>query len=123
VSCVTAACMAIRHEVFHELGGFDEALPIAYNDVDLCIRLRKAGWRIIWTPMVELYHHESASIGRHDSGPRAEQFSCAVALMRQRWGSILDSDPFYNRNLSLERPYKLAFPPREAKAAVRPPLP
>jgi GT2 family glycosyltransferase len=112
VSCVTAACMVIRSEVFRELHGFDEAMPVAYNDVDLCIRLRKAGWRIIWTPMVELYHHESASLGRHDSSERAAQFSRDVALMRQRWGPILEADPYYNRNLSLDRAYKLAFPPR-----------
>ena len=112
VSCVTAACMVIRKEVFHKLNGFDEAMPVAYNDVDLCIRVRKAGWRIIWTPMAELYHHESASLGQHDSGIHAEQFSRDVRLMRQRWGPILDADPFYNRNLSLDRPYELAFPPR-----------
>ena len=104
--------MVIRKEVFHKLNGFDEAMPVAYNDVDLCIRVRKAGWRIIWTPMAELYHHESASLGQHDSGIHAEQFSRDVRLMRQRWGPILDADPFYNRNLSLDRPYELAFPPR-----------
>jgi GT2 family glycosyltransferase len=112
VSCVTAACMVIRREVFHELRGFDEELPVAYNDVDFCLRVRKAEWRIIWTPLAELYHHESASLGRHNSRERAEQFSSAVALMRHRWGTTLDSDPFYNRNLSLVRPYALAFPPR-----------
>jgi GT2 family glycosyltransferase len=104
--------MVIRREVFHELQGFDEELPVAYNDVDFCLRVRKAEWRIIWTPLAELYHHESASLGRHNSRERAEQFSSAVALMRQRWGTTLDSDPFYNRNLSLVRPYALAFPPR-----------
>jgi O-antigen biosynthesis protein len=112
VSCVTAACLVIRREVFNALHGFDETMPLAYNDVDLCIRLRQAGWRIIWTPTAELYHRESASFGRHDSGERAEQFLRDVALMRQRWGPVLDADPFYNRNLSLDRPYKLAFPPR-----------
>jgi GT2 family glycosyltransferase len=114
VSCVTAACLVMRSDVFNALHGFDETMPLAYNDVDLCIRLRQAGWRIIWTPMAELYHHESASIGRHNSGERAEQFLRDVALMRQRWGPILDTDPFYNRNLSLDRPYKLAFPPRRS---------
>ena len=62
--------------------------------------------------MAELYHHESASLGQHDSGIHAEQFSRDVRLMRQRWGPILDADPFYNRNLSLDRPCELAFPPR-----------
>jgi GT2 family glycosyltransferase len=112
VSCVTAACMAIRAEAFREVGGFDEAMPLAYNDVDLCLRLRVAGWRIIWTPAAELVHHESASLGRHDTGERAEQYARDIALMRQRWQSILNADPFYNRNLSLQHGYKLAFPPR-----------
>jgi GT2 family glycosyltransferase len=112
VSCVTAACMAIRADVFRTLGGFDEGMPLAYNDVDLCLRLRAAGWRIIWTPAAELVHHESASLGRHDAGPQAKQFARDVALMRQRWESVLQADPFYNRNLSLERGYQLAFPPR-----------
>jgi GT2 family glycosyltransferase len=118
VSCVTAACMAIRAEVFRMLGGFDEGLPLAYNDVDLCLRLRAAGWRIIWTPAAELMHHESASLGRHDAGTQAKQFARDVALMRQRWGSVLDADPFYNCNLSLERAYGLAFPPRQSELAT-----
>jgi GT2 family glycosyltransferase len=104
--------MMIRAEVFRMIGGFDEAMPLAYNDVDLCLRLRAAGWRIIWTPAAELMHHGSASLGRHDKGAHAEQYMRDVALMRQRWRSVLDADPFYNRNLSLEREYKLAFPPR-----------
>src|SRR5206468_3549384 len=67
VSCVTAACMVVRTAVFREFGGLDEKFAVAYNDVDLCLRLREAGWRIIWTPTAELYHRESASTGRHDS--------------------------------------------------------
>ena len=112
VSCVTAACMAIRADVFRTLGGFDEKMPLAYNDVDLCLRLRSAGWRIIWTPAAELVHRESASLGRHSRGARAEQYAHDVTLMRQRWGPLLQADPFYNLNLGLERGYSLAFPPR-----------
>jgi GT2 family glycosyltransferase len=111
-SCLTAACLVLRRDIFQDLGGFDEELPIAYNDVDLCLRLRKAGWRLIWTPTVELYHHESASAGRHDSPHRREEFKAAVALMRERWGADLDQDPYYNPNLSLRNAYHLAFPPR-----------
>lgn len=112
VSCVTAACMAIRADVFGKLGGFDEKMPLAYNDVDLCLRLRSAGWRIIWTPAAELAHRESASFGRHGQGPHAEQYAHDVTVMRQRWGPLLQADPFYNPNLGLERGYSLAFPPR-----------
>ena len=113
VSCLTAACMMTRSSVFRELGGFDEILAIAFNDVDLCMRARAAGWRIIWTPSVELYHRESTSIGRHDSRERVHQFAEEVALMRKRWGAALDCDPFYNPNLSLMQAFHLAFPPRQ----------
>ena len=94
---MTAACMAIRADVFRMMGGFDEAMPLAYNDIDLCLRLRAAGWRIIWTPAAELLHQGSASLGRHDIGAHAERYTLDVALMRQRWGAVLDADPFYNR--------------------------
>jgi GT2 family glycosyltransferase len=116
LSCVTAACMAIRREAFEQVGGFNEALAIAYNDVDLCMRLRNAGWRILWTPQVEHYHHESASVGRADSPERRQEFAREVALMRELWGPMLDADPFYNPNLSLRNnQMTLAFPPRLAK--------
>ena len=116
LSCITAACMVLKKEVFDAVGGFNEDLAIAFNDVDLCIRIRKAGWRILWTPEVELYHHESASIGKHDSPERATLFQAEVALMRKLWGKTLDNDPFYNPNLFLDTPnHDLAFPPRISK--------
>jgi O-antigen biosynthesis protein len=119
LSCVTAACVAVRRQVFEELNGFDERLAIAFNDVDFCIRLREKGWRIIWTPEVQHYHVESQSLGRHDSGERAPVFQKEVRMMRDRWGAILDSDPFYNPNLSLQDDkMDLAFPPRAAKSVV-----
>jgi O-antigen biosynthesis protein len=112
VSCVTAACMLVRRNVFRELGGFNEAFAVAYNDVDFCLRIRRAGWRIVWTPSAELYHLESASLGRHDAPHRRAQFRAEVELLRRLWGPVLDSDPFYNPNLSLRRQFTLAFPPR-----------
>jgi GT2 family glycosyltransferase len=114
VSCVTAACMLVRRDVFLSLGGFDETLAIAFNDVDLCLRMREAGWRIVWTASAELYHRESASIGRHDVGERQEQWTFDWNLIRNRWGDELISDPHYSPNLSLD-PLQLwepAFPPR-----------
>ncbi len=116
LSCVTGACLVTRRSVFEALEGFNEDLSIAFNDVDLCIRLRNAGWRIIWTPQVELIHHESATLGRYDSAERKTQFRREVKLMRDLWGAQLDNDPFYNPNLSLETDrFALAFPPRIAK--------
>jgi GT2 family glycosyltransferase len=93
-SAVTAACLMTRREVFDEVGAFDENLPIDFNDVDFCLRVRRAGYRIVFTPYARLYHHESASFGRRLQNPRE------LALMRERWGSALDRDPYYNPNLS-----------------------
>jgi GT2 family glycosyltransferase len=114
VSCVTAACMLVRRHVFLDVGGFDETLAIAYNDVDFCLRVRDAGWRIVWTPNAELYHKESASIGRHDADKRRDQWVFESNLMRSRWGVELTSDPHYSPNLSLDalELWEPAFPPR-----------
>jgi GT2 family glycosyltransferase len=112
LSCVTAGCMLLRRDVFQAVGGFDERFAVAFNDVDLCLRIRAAGWRILWTPAVELYHDESVSVGQVDSPERIRQFAGEIALMRQLWGPALDADPFYNPNLSLLYPFALASPPR-----------
>lgn len=114
VSCVTAACMLVRRDVFLDVGGYEEALGVAFNDVDLCLRLSEAGWRIVWTPSAELYHRESVSIGRHDVGEREEEWKFAWNLMRSLWSEQLISDSHYSPNLSLD-PLQLwepSFPPR-----------
>jgi len=114
VSCVTAACMLVRREAFTQVGGFDEALALAYNDVDLCLRLRQAGWRIVWTPFARLYHRESVSSGPHNAHGRQSQWASEWDLIRSRWAAELSADPSYNPNLSLD-PWKLwepGFPPR-----------
>ncbi|HEX3333944.1 MAG TPA: glycosyltransferase, partial [Acidimicrobiales bacterium] len=115
MAAVTAACVAIRREAWDQVHGFDDLnLPIAFNDVDLCIRLQEAGWAVVWTPYAELFHHESVSRGRDDVGPRAEAFRREVAYMEQKWGfSWLRRDPYYNPNLSLDaEDFSLAWPPR-----------
>jgi GT2 family glycosyltransferase len=114
VSCVTAACMLVRREAFMDVGGFDEALTVAYNDVDLCLRLRQAGWRIVWTPSARLCHKESVSTGAHYVAERRSVWTSEWDLVRSRWATELMEDPFYNSNLSLD-PWELwepAFPPR-----------
>jgi O-antigen biosynthesis protein len=113
LSAVTAACMAVRRDVFDRLGGFDEAhLGVAFNDVDFCLRIREAGWRVVWTPNAVLMHHESVSRG-HDPDVRPRAFGDEVAYMERRWGHVLRADPAYNPNLSLEDSrFSLAFPPR-----------
>jgi O-antigen biosynthesis protein len=103
LSCVTAACLATRRAVYDQVGGFDEEhLPVAFNDVDFCIRLRQAGYRVIWTPHAELYHHESCSRGVDTTPDNTSRFASDVGYMRAKWGKVLDNDPFYNPNLSLE---------------------
>ena len=117
LSAVTAACATFRKEVFLEVGGFDEDLAVSFNDVDLCIKIRERGYRIVWTPHAELYHHESVSVGRHDSLERRDLFEHEVETMIKRYGNVLVEDPFHNPNLCLElgREYELAFPPRTTK--------
>lgn len=101
VSAVTGACLAIRAEVFSQVGGFDAAaLAVAFNDVDLCLRLRAAGYRNVWTPFARLVHHESKSRGPEDTPEKRARFEAESRVMRERWGAELRSDPYYNPNLS-----------------------
>ena len=117
VSCVTAACMLMPKAVFEEVGGLDETnLTVAFNDVDLCLKIREAGYRIIWTPYAELYHLESASRGSDEVPEKIQRAIQEREYMKKRWGDALRHDPLYNRNLSLEyEDYRLAFPPRVEK--------
>lgn len=114
VSCVTAACMLVRRDVFLDLGGFNERLAVDFNDVDLCLRLVDAGWRVVWTPSAELYHKERASIGAHDAGDRDEAWKAEWNVAQERWSTALTSDPHYSPNLSLDsfQLWEPSFPPR-----------
>ena len=113
VSAVTGACLLVRRELYQQVGGLDERLAVAFNDVDLCLRLREAGYRNIWTPFAELYHHESASRGSEDTDAKKKRFMGEVEFMMQRWGPLLTTDPAYNPNLSLRSlSCALAIPPR-----------
>lgn len=104
VSAVTAACMMIRKDVFQEAGGFDENLSVAFNDVDLCLKLRRKGYLIVYTPYASLYHHESYSRGYEDTPEKIERFKREVRLVRSRWGGVIDAgDPYYSPNLTLDR--------------------
>ena len=116
VCAVTAACALVRREVYLQLGGFDENLAVTFNDIDFCLRLREAGYLIVWTPHADLIHHESASRGFDDSTPKQVRFLAEVDYMNSKWGDMLQRDPFYNPNLSLgEDLFTLAFPPRTTK--------
>jgi GT2 family glycosyltransferase len=103
LSAVTAACMLVRREAFLEVGGFDEeALTVAFNDVDLCLKLRARGHKIAWTPYATLIHHESASRGLDLAPAKRARFESETKTMLERWGHVLRRDPYYNPNLSLE---------------------
>jgi len=117
LSAVTAACLVMPKAVFEEVGGFNEKdLAVTFNDVDLCLRIREAGYRIVWTPYAELYHHESASRGSDIDPDNAARSKAETAYMLRRWNHGLDHDPYYNPNLRLDGPaFDLAFPPRVEK--------
>ena len=114
ISAVTAACLAGRVSVFHEIGGLDERnLKVAFNDVDFCLRLGRAGYKVIWTPLAELYHIESASRGSDMTPDKAERFRRERDWMVREWSTALERDPAYNPNLTLKaEDFRLAFPTR-----------
>lgn len=100
-SAVTAACLMIEKAVFDEVGGFTEKLTVAFNDVELCLKVRKAGYQIVYDPYVEAYHYESKSRGQEDSEEKLRRFQTEIEYMRTTWNDILRyGDPFYNPNFS-----------------------
>ncbi|MEM7617494.1 MAG: glycosyltransferase family 2 protein, partial [Pseudomonadota bacterium] len=120
VSAVTAACLALSREKFDEVGGFDEEnLRVAYNDIDLCIKLLEQGYRNIFTPFAMLYHYESISRGADDSSnpKRFAEYKKEVEYMQSKWKKILNSnDPYYNPNLDqLTADYSISSIPRVQK--------
>jgi len=114
VAAVTGACLGITRANWDRLGGLDEEhLAVAYNDIDLCLRARAAGLRVVFTPHAVLHHHESVSRGFDDDPARNERLAGEVAVMRERWGDLLDVDPAYSPNLTLTgRDFTLAEAPR-----------
>lgn len=104
LSAVTAACLVVRKAVYEQAGGLEETgLRIAFNDVDFCLKVRKAGYRNLWTPYAELYHYESKSRGAEDTPEKKARFKGEIEFIKTKWGEALASDPFYSRNLTLAR--------------------
>ena len=103
-SAVTGACMMVKKSLYEELGGLDERLAVALNDVDFCLRLRERGLWNVWNPYCELYHYESRSRGGDMSGEAAQRYERECVIFRERWGQLIErGDPFYNVNFSLDR--------------------
>ncbi len=102
MSAVTAACLLTRKELWHRLGGMDEReLTVAFNDVDYCLKVREAGFRIVWTPEAAMLHRESVSRGADNTPDKLRRFAREERAMHQRWGAALKADPYFNPNLSL----------------------
>ena len=100
-SAVTGACLVVRKELYTEVGGLDETnLEVAFNDVDFCLKLLGKGYRNVWTPYVELYHHESISRGAEDNPHKVIRFNKEVSYMKKKWKNRLKIDKMYNRHLT-----------------------
>ncbi len=104
LSACTAACLMMRRDVFDEVGGLDESFEVAFNDVDLCMKIRKKGYLVVFTPYAELYHYESKSRGNDSTPEKLERFRGEIDRFKEKWKKQLDDgDPYYNPNLTLTR--------------------
>ena len=100
-TAVTAACLMVRKNIFEQVNGFDETFEVAFNDVDLCIRIYELGKRNVWAHKAELYHFESKSRGYEDTPEKQERFKGEIERMKRRHREILENDPAYNPNFDL----------------------
>ncbi len=103
LSAVTAACLMTRRDVWEKMHGLDETFKVAFNDIDFCLRVRKAGYLIVFTPYAELYHYESKSRGYDDTPEKAFRLSNEAKAMKEKWHDVIEKgDPYYNPNFSLD---------------------
>ena len=102
-SAVTAACMMVKRSAFDQVGGLTEELAVAFNDIDFCMKLRNAGYLIVYNPYAELYHYESKSRGLEDTPEKVARFNKEIQIFERRWPDIMrDGDLYYNPNLTLK---------------------
>lgn len=103
-SAVTAACVMVKRSVFEEVNGFDEKFKVAFNDIDLCLKIRRTGHLVVYNPYAELYHYESKSRGAEDTPEKKKRFASEIERFEKKWRKFLDEgDPYYNVNLTLNR--------------------
>lgn len=105
LSAITAACLMIKASVFEEVNGLDEDnFKVAYNDVDLCLKVREKGLLVVWTPYAEAYHYESKSRGYEDTPEKQKRFIAEQNYFKTKWADFLKKgDPYYNPNLTVDR--------------------
>lgn len=113
-SAVTAACLVVKKDLYLKVGGLNQNyLSVAFNDVDFCLKLQEAGYRNVWTPHAELYHHESATRGKEDTPEKQERAAREISYMQRRWKKIISQDPAYSPGLTVSHEdFSLAWPPR-----------
>lgn len=100
-SAVTGACLLTKREIHHKIGGFDKNLAVSFNDVDYCLKIRQKGYRIVYTPLSKLYHHESVSLGKVELQHRKIN-ETETQYMKKKWGTLLTNDPYFHKNFSLD---------------------
>jgi hypothetical protein len=119
VSAVTGACIAVKAEIFHLVGGLEESmLPITYSDIDFCLRVSERGYRILWTPYACLMHPELSTRGYDETPEKVQRATEERLYFKWRWSKRLGSDPFWSPNLAFSEAPELAVPPRWFKRAV-----
>jgi O-antigen biosynthesis protein len=105
VTAVSGACLMVRRTTFLDIGGLNETeLAAVFGEVDFCLRLAESGLRTVWTPYAELCYHQPTSRERDTTPNMQAQLEQASAYMRRRWGNVLQADPLWNPNLSLDDP-------------------
>ena len=116
VSAVTAACLLVKRSVYEEVGGLEDEFQVAFNDVDFCLKVRKAGYLIVYDADVKLFHYESKSRGMEDTTERFIRFGNEMMLLNSKW-DILSTfvDPYYNPNFSYLEYYKINHTIKEAR--------
>ena len=102
LSAVTAACLMIKRSVYEEVNGLNEDLAVAFNDIDFCLKVRKKGYLIVFSPYVEMYHYESKSRGKDDTKEKSARFESEIKTFHNKWGLWI-RDPYYNDNLTLDK--------------------
>ena len=113
LSAVTGACLAVRRTVFEGVGGLSEALPLSCNDIDLCLRVRRAGFRVVWSPFALLHHVDGASRGHDRTIRQQASFRRSLATLQSKWDEAMRHDPYLNANLrATDHHLLLAEPPR-----------